>query len=79
MAESTDQRTARRAAQADLEVALRTHVEAQMTPILAEVMAALRASGLPEGQLLWRAIGIIEAAMDTIQRRAHAATPAETE
>ena len=79
MAESSDRRTARRAAQADLEVALRTHVEAHMTPILAEVMTALRASGLPEGQLLWRAIGILETALDTIQQRAHAASQAETE
>ena len=79
MAESSDRRAARRAAQADLEVALQVRVAAHMTPILAEVMAALRASGLPEGQLLWRAISIIEAAMDTIQRRAHAVTPTETE
>ena len=79
MAESSDRRAARRAAQADLEVALRTHVEAHMTPILAEVMAALRASGLPEGQLLWRAISIIEAAMDTIQRRARALPHVESE
>ena len=73
MAESSDRRAARRAAQADLEVALRDRVEGHMTPILAEVMAALRASGLPEGQLLWRAIGILETALDTIQRRAHTA------
>ena len=79
MAESSDRIAATRAAQADLDAALRDRVEVQLTPILAEVIAALRAGGLPEGQLLWRAIGIIEAAMDTIQRRAHAATPTETE
>ena len=79
MAESSDNRAATRAAQADLEVALRAQVEAQMTPILAEVMAALRAFGLPEGQLLWRAIGIVEAAMATIQRRARTVPPKEAE
>ena len=70
MVESSDSHAAPRAAQADLDAALRDRVEVQITPILAEVMAALRAGGLPAGQLLWRAIGIVNAAMASIQRRA---------
>ena len=79
MAESSDRRAATRASQATLDAVLRDQVEAQITPILAEVMAALRAGGLPEGQLLWRAIGIVEAAMGTIQRRRRVAPPVEPE
>ena len=79
MAESSDRRAARRAVQADLDAALQARVAVQLTPILAEVMAALRAGGLPEGQLLWRAIGIVEAAMASIQQRARTLPPTEAE
>ena len=79
MAESSDRRAATRAAQADLDAALRDRVAVQLSPILAEVMAALRAGGLPAGQRLWRAIGIVEAAMTTIQQRARTLPPPEAE
>ncbi len=79
MAESSDRRAATRAAQADRDAARRDRVAVQRSPILAEVMAALRAGGLPEGQLLWRAIGIVEAAMATIQQRARTVPPTAAE
>ena len=70
MAESSDNRAATRAAQATLDITLSARAEVQITPILADIMVALRAGGLPEGQLLWHAIGIVETALDTIHRRA---------
>ncbi len=79
MSEGTDTGSATYDARTNLDASLRNRVEIQITPILEDVMAALRESGLPEGQLLWRAIGIVEAAMSTIQRRARAATHTETE
>ncbi len=79
MSEGTDTGSATRDARTQLDVSLRDRVEVQITPILEDVMAALRDSGLPEGQLLWRAISIVEAAMGTIQRRRRVAPPAEPE
>ena len=79
MAESSDRRAATRAAQADRDAARWDRVAVQLSPILAGVMAALRAGGLPEGQRLWRAIGIVEAAMATIQQRARTLPPTAAE
>ena len=79
MSEGTDTGAATRDARTNLDASLRDRVEVQITPILEDIMAALRDSGLPEGQLLWRAIGIIEAAMSKIQRQARAATRTETD
>ena len=57
---------------ADTKRALIARTEAQLTPILAGIVTEVREPGISEGQLLWMAINIVEAAMTNIQQRARA-------
>ena len=75
MANWTDTTPEAQHTRAERERALTDRAEAQLTPILDDIMRELREAGLSEAQLLWWAINIVEAAMNNIQQRARGDSP----
>ena len=59
--------------------ALIERTEAQLTPILAGIIAEVRAPQISEATLLWIAINIVESAMSNLQQRAGQPPPPSTD
>ena len=72
MADWTDTTPETRRTQSATKRALIQRTEAQLTPILADLITEIREPRTSEDQLLWMAINIVESAMDNLQQRARA-------